>query len=158
MDQGITFQKEDHGVDSLSKILHWIYRIEEENLQNLIEPHTERIKIGIAPVKGARIQEAKERSIALWHNKAQEQALRSNALGVLSFAPSVPPCWRVSAVPARPQTPGAMVVVADGEGWILPHTFRTHGGWESRWKKGAEMQTGNIGFRVQGSIMRPHSP
>jgi len=110
LDQGVTFQKEGHGVDSLSEILYWTYRIEEENIQNIIGPHTDRLKTGIVLVKGAQIQEAKERSTALWYSKAQEQAVRSNTLGEWSKAETI--CDRALKRSERPDRPETREVIA----------------------------------------------
>ena len=110
LDQGVTFQKEGHGVDSLSEILYWTYRIEEENIQNIIGPHTDRLKTGIVLVKGAQIQEAKERSIALWYSKAQGQAVRSNTLGEWSKAKTI--CDRALKRSERPDRPETKKVIA----------------------------------------------
>lgn len=110
LDQGITFQREKHGADSLASILLWAYILEEQKFQNLIGPHTNRVKSGIAPVKGVQLQEAKERSIALWHNKAQEQAVRNLNIGEWEKAEAI--CDRAVKRSERPDRPETKEIIA----------------------------------------------
>ena len=110
MDQGITFQREGHGVESLASILYWVCRVEEQNLQNFIGPHASRVKTGTAPAKGLHLQEAEEHSIALWYNKVQEQVLRSNDLGEWKKAEAT--CDRVVKRSRRPNRPETKEVIA----------------------------------------------
>jgi len=103
LDQGATFQKEKHGVDSLASILLWAYILEDQKLQNLIGPHTARVNSGIASVKDVQLQEAKERSVAMWYNKAQAYAERNLIIGEWEKAEAI--CDRAAKRSERPDRP-----------------------------------------------------